>query len=122
MTNEKEEKMHFPKVTLDNYFTTQEERDAENLEKVQMIPINTISNFPNHPYQVKDDDEMQDFVENVKENGVIMPVIVRAKDDGTYEMISGHRRKRACELAGVSQAGQLMKMMQEFTEQIKHSE
>lgn len=111
MTNEKEEKMHFPKVTLDNYFTTQEERDAENLEKVQMIPINTISNFPNHPYQVKDDDEMQDFVENVKENGVIMPVIVRAKDDGTYEMISGHRRKRACELAGIKEIKAIVRDM-----------
>lgn len=111
MTNEKEEKMHFPKVTLDNYFTTQEERDAENLEKVQMIPINTISNFPNHPYQVKDDDEMQDFVENVKENGVIMPVIVRAKEDGTYEMISGHRRKRACELAGIKEIKAIVRDM-----------
>ena len=102
MTKENE-KMHFPKVTLDNFFTTQEERDAENLEKVQMIPVNKISNFPKHPYQVREDEEMDEFVKNIKENGVILPVIVRPKEDGTYEMISGHRRKRACELAGIKQ-------------------
>ena len=111
MMSEKEEKMHFPKVTLDNYFSTQEERDAENLEKVLIIPISTISNFPNHPYQVKDDDEMNDFVENVKENGVILPVIVRPKKDGTYEMISGHRRKRACELAGIKEIKAIVREM-----------
>ena len=102
MTKENE-KMHFPKVTLDNFFTTQEERDAENLEKVQMIPVNKISNFPKHPYQVREDEEMDEFVKNIKDNGVILPVIVRPKEDGTYEMISGHRRKRACELAGITE-------------------
>ena len=91
---EKEEKMHFPKI--DDFFTTQEERDAEKLEKVEKIAVSSISNFPNHPYQVKENEEMEDFVENIKENGVIYPVIVRPKEDGTYEMISGHRRKRAC--------------------------
>lgn len=105
------EKMHFPKVTLDNYFTTQDERDSENLEKVQMIPISSISNFPKHPYQVREDDEMQEFVENVKENGVIMPVIVRQKEDGTYEMISGHRRKKACELAGIKEIKAIVRQM-----------
>lgn len=113
MTKENEEKMHFPKVTLDNYFSTQEERDAEKLEKVQMIPISSISNFPNHPYQVKDDEEMDDFVENVKENGVIMPVIVRPLENGTYEMISGHRRKRACELAGIKEIKAIVREMTE---------
>ena len=98
---EKEEKMHFPKI--DDFFTTQEERDAEKLEKVEKIAVSSISNFPNHPYQVKENEEMEDFVENIKENGVIHPVIVRPKEDGTYEMISGHRRKRACELAGIKQ-------------------
>lgn len=98
---EKEEKMHFPKI--DDFFTTQEERDAEKLEKVEKIAVSSISNFPNHPYQVKENEEMEDFVENIKENGVIYPVIVRPKEDGTYEMISGHRRKRACELAGIKQ-------------------
>lgn len=113
MTKENEEKMHFPKVTLDNYFSTQEERNAEKLEKVQMIPVSSISNFPNHPYQVKDDEEMDDFVENVKENGVIMPVIVRPLENGTYEMISGHRRKRACELAGIKEIKAIVREMTE---------
>lgn len=108
-----EEKMHFPKVTLDNYFSSQEERDAEKLEKVQMIPVSLISNFPNHPYQVKDDEEMEDFVENVKENGVIMPVIIRPLENGTYEMISGHRRKRACELAGIKEIKAIVREMTE---------
>ena len=109
-----EEKMHFPKVTLDNYFSSQEERDAEKLEKVQMIPVSSISNFPNHPYQVKEDEEMEDFVENVKENGVIMPVIIRPLENGTYEMISGHRRKRACELAGIKE---IKAIVREITEE-----
>ena len=110
MTKENE-KMHFPKVTLDNFFTTQEERDAENLEKVQMIPVNKISNFPKHPYKVREDEEMDEFVKNIKENGVILPVIVRPKEDGTYEMISGHRRKRACELAGIAEIKAIVRDM-----------
>ena len=61
---EKEEKMHFPKI--DDFFTTQEERDEQKLEKVEKIAVSSISNFPNHPYQVKDNEEMEDFVENVK--------------------------------------------------------
>lgn len=106
---EKEEKMHFPKI--DDFFTTQEERDAEKLEKVEKIAISSISNFPNHPYQVKENEEMEDFVENIKENGVIHPVIVRTKEDGTYEMISGHRRKRACELAGIKEIPAIVREM-----------
>ena len=106
---EKEEKMHFPKI--DDFFTTQEERDAEKLEKVEKIAVSSISNFPNHPYQVKENEEMEDFVENIKENGVIHPVIVRPKEDGTYEMISGHRRKRACELAGIKEIPAIVREM-----------
>ena len=106
---EKEEKMHFPKI--DDFFTTQEERDAEKLEKVEKIAVSSISNFPNHPYRVKENEEMEDFVENIKENGVIHPVIVRTKEDGTYEMISGHRRKRACELAGIKEIPAIVREM-----------
>ena len=106
---EKEEKMHFPKI--DDFFTTQEERDAEKLEKVEKIAVSSISNFPNHPYQVKENEEMEDFVENIKENGVIHPVIVRPKEDGTYEMISGHRRRRACELAGIKEIPAIVREM-----------
>lgn len=106
---EKEEKMHFPKI--DDFFTTQEERDEQKLEKVEKIAVSSISNFPNHPYQVKDNEEMEDFVENIKEKGVIHPVIVRPKKDGTYEMISGHRRKRACELAGIKEIPAIVREM-----------
>ena len=106
---EKEEKMHFPKI--DDFFTTQEERDEQKLEKVEKIAVSSISNFPNHPYQVKENEEMEDFVENVKEKGVIHPVIVRPKKDGTYEMISGHRRKRACELAGIKEIPAIVREM-----------
>ena len=108
---EKNEGMHFPKVTPDNYFMTQEERDAEKLEKIQIIEINKISNFPNHPYRVKDDDEMQDLSDNIKEYGLIFPLLVRPKEDGTYELISGHRRKRACELAGIRQVKAIVREM-----------
>ena len=106
---EKEEKMHFPKI--DDFFTTQEERDEQKLEKVEKIAVSSISNFPNHPYQVKDNEEMEDFAENIKQKGVIHPVIVRTKEDGTYEMISGHRRKRACELAGIKEIPAIVRDM-----------
>ena len=106
---EKEEKMHFPKI--DDFFTTQKERDEQKLEKVEKIAVSSISNFPNHPYQVKDNEEMEDFVENIKQKGVIHPVIVRPKEDGTYEMISGHRRKRACELAGIKEIPAIVRDM-----------
>ncbi len=100
---EKEEKMHLPKVSIDEFFTNQEERDAIKLEKIQKIPITEISSFPKHPFKVKDDEKMFETVESIKEHGVLVPAIVRPKDDGTYEMVSGHRRKRACELAQIEE-------------------
>ena len=96
-----EQKMKLPK--LDDLFTSQAQRDYENAEKVEEIDISKISNFPEHPFKVVNDDKMEEMVKSVKEYGVILPVIVRPKEDGTYEMISGHRRKKACELAGVKQ-------------------
>lgn len=107
----KEEKMKLPKITLDDFFTTQEERDNKNREYVKMIPVNEITNFPNHPYKVRDDDEMFSMAETVKQFGVIHPVIVRTKENGGYEMISGHRRKRACEIAGVTQIKAIVREM-----------
>lgn len=98
---EQKQEMKLPK--LDDLFTSQAQRDYENAEKVEQIDISKITDFPNHPFKVKNDDKMQDMVESVKKYGVILPVIVRRKDDGTYEMISGHRRKKACELAGIKQ-------------------
>ena len=99
---ENEEKMHFPKMTTVDkiYFSTQAQRDEEKQERVEMIDMSQISDFPNHPYQVNDDDEMYNMADSIKENGLIHPVIVRPKQNGGYEMISGHRRKRANELAG----------------------
>ncbi len=91
--------MKLPK--LDDLFSTQEQRDYEKLEKVDEIDINKITDFPNHPFKVQNDEKMQEMIKSVKEYGVIVPVIVRPKKNNTYEMISGHRRKKACELAGI---------------------
>ena len=91
---EQEQKMKLPK--LDDLFTIQEQRDYEKAEKVEEINISSIKDFHNHPFKVINDEKMQEMVKSVKEYGVILPVIVRPKEDGTYEMISGHRRKREC--------------------------
>ena len=96
---ENEEKMHFPKVTIDDFFMTQEERDAQKLERIQNLPLNKIFDFPNHPFKVRDDEKMFETVDSIKEHGVLVPAIVRPKENGTYEMVAGHRRKRACQLA-----------------------
>ena len=104
---EQEQKMKLPK--LDDLFTSQAQRDYERAEKVEEIDISKISDFPNHPFKVKDDDKMEEMVKSIKQYGVVLPVIVRPKDDGTYEMISGHRRNRACELAGVKQIRSIVK-------------
>lgn len=88
-------------TSVDSLFTTQQERDEANLKKIYDIPICEIDDFPEHPYQVNDDEDMDRLVESIKERGIITPATVRKKDDGRYELISGHRRKRACELAGL---------------------
>lgn len=95
----KEKKMQIPKITLDSLFTTQEQRDEAKLEKVIEIKINEIDDFPNHPFKVIDNEEMEQMKESVIENGVLIPALVRQKSDGRYEMISGHRRKFASQLA-----------------------
>ena len=95
----KETKMQIPKITLDDLFSTQEQRDNANLEKIIDISIKDIKDFPNHPFKVIDNEEMEQMRDSIKENGVLVPALVRPKEDGTYEMISGHRRKRASELA-----------------------
>lgn len=94
-------KSDFTLPTLDDIFSTQKQRDEEKLVKIQDIPLEQIDDFPNHPFKVRDNDEdMIQLVESITERGVITPATVRKKDDGRYELISGHRRKRACELAG----------------------
>ncbi len=86
--------------SLDDLFSTQEERDEAKLKKIFEIPIELIDDFPDHPFKVRDDEDMMQLVESIKERGIITPATVRQKEDGRYELISGHRRKRACELAG----------------------
>ena len=104
-----EKRMELPKITIDDLFTTQEERDNKNMERIIEIPINEIMDFPNHPYNVIDNDEMKKLSESIKENGLIIPVIVRPKKKGGHEMISGHRRKRATELAGITKIKAIVK-------------
>ena len=89
-----------PTHSLDDLFSSQEERDEAKLAKIRDIPLDEIDDFPDHPFQVREDEDMFQLVESVKERGVITPATVRQKEDGRYEMISGHRRKRACVLAG----------------------
>ena len=93
-------KSDFTLTRLDDLFTTQAQRDEEQLSKIRDIPLELIDDFPDHPFKVRDDEDMMQLVESVKERGVITPATVRQKEDGRYELVSGHRRKRACELAG----------------------
>lgn len=87
--------------TLDDLFSSQEERDEANKPRITEIPLELIDPFPNHPFKVIDDEEMFNLAESIKEYGVMTPAIVRRKEDGRYEMVAGHRRKRGCELAGL---------------------
>lgn len=93
-------KSDFTLTKLDDLFSTQEQRDDEKLAKIRDIPLTEIDDFPDHPFKVRDDEDMAQLVESIKERGVITPATVRQKEDGRYELVSGHRRKRACELAG----------------------
>jgi ParB family transcriptional regulator, chromosome partitioning protein len=95
----KETKMQIPKIKLDDLFSTQEQRDNEKLEKIVDIKIDCIDDFPNHPFKIIDNEEMEQMKESIADNGVLIPALVRPKPDGRYEMISGHRRKFASQLA-----------------------
>ena len=97
MAKSKEINMKLP--ALDDLFSTQEERDEVSRESVRNISISEINDFPNHPFKVKMDENMSDLVDSIKEHGVLVPALVRPKEDGTYEMVAGHRRKFASELA-----------------------
>ncbi len=92
-------KMNLPSV--DDLFSTEESRQEAKLAKIYDIPISEIDDFPDHPYRVLDDEDMLSLMDSISERGVITPAMVRKKDDGRYEMISGHRRKRACERLGM---------------------
>lgn len=97
----KERKSDFILPTLDDLFSTQQERDEAKLDKIRDVPLSEIDDFPDHPFQVRDDEDMIQLVESIRQNGVMTPAVLRMKDDGRYEIVAGHRRKRACELAGL---------------------
>lgn len=97
----KKEEINLNLPSVDDLFTTQKERDEIKLKKIYDIPLEEIDDFPNHPYKVKDDEDMMNLAESIREYGVITPATLRRKEDGRYEILSGHRRKRACELAGI---------------------
>ena len=95
-----------PKIDLgmtgyDELFMNDQERAENRLPKIYDIPLTEIDDFPNHPFQVRLDEDMDQLVESVKERGIITPITLRKKDDGRYEIVSGHRRRKACELAGL---------------------
>lgn len=99
MANERSTEMRLP--SLSDLFSSQEERDDAKLKRIYEIPLDEIDPFPDHPFKVRDDEDMQNLVESVKANGVLTPATVRKKEDGRYELLSGHRRHRACKIAGI---------------------
>ena len=99
MPNERESEIKLP--SLDELFSSQQERDEAKLNHIYEIPLDQIDSFPDHPFKVRDDDDMLNLIESIRAQGVLTPCMVRKKKDGRYELISGHRRKRACELLGM---------------------
>ena len=98
-------------TSLDDLFSTEESRAEDEKERVQEIPIAEIDGFPEHPFHVDMDDAMREMVESVKRFGVLSPAVARQKEDGRYELISGHRRKKACELAGIEKMPVIVRNM-----------
>ena len=97
-------KNNAPKIELTSYddlFQTDESREEAKLSKIRDIPLSQIDEFPDHPFKVLMNEDMEQLVESIKRNGIMTPATVRLKEDGRYELISGHRRKKACELAGL---------------------
>lgn len=92
-------KINMPLPSADDLFKTDVERQNDGLEKVMEIPIEEISSFPDHPFKLQMDEAMNDMVESIREYGVLSPALVRPKEGGGYEMVSGHRRKMASEIA-----------------------
>lgn len=99
MARSKETKIEL--TAYDDLFQTDESREEARLSKIRDIPISEIDEFPDHPFKVFIDEDMEQLVDSIKRNGVMTPATVRLKEDGRYELISGHRRKKACELAGL---------------------
>ena len=93
--------LDFGLAKLDDLFSTEEERQEAKLKKIEEISLELIDPFLDHPYKVRDDEDMQNLVESIKEYGVLTPATIRKKKDGRYEILSGHRRFRACEIVGI---------------------
>ena len=106
-----ESKRSIKLTSLDDLFSTEESRAEAEKERVQDIPIAEIDGFPDHPFHVDMDDAMSEMVESVKRFGVLSPAVARQKEDGRYELISGHRRKKACELAGIDKMPVIVRNM-----------
>ena len=98
-------------TSLDDLFSTEESRAEADKERVQDIPLAEIDDFPDHPFHVSIDEAMSEMVESVKRFGVLSPAVARQKEDGRYELISGHRRKKACELAGIERMPVIVRNM-----------
>lgn len=106
-----ESKRSIKLTSLDDLFSTEESRAEAEKERVQDIPIAEIDDFPDHPFHVDIDDAMREMAESVKRFGVLSPAVARQKEDGRYELISGHRRKKACELAGMEKMPVIVRNM-----------
>ena len=100
MNEKKKQEIPMP-FKFDDFFTTQEQRDDAAKEKIEEIDISLIDNFKDHPFKVLDNDDMKSLKESIKTSGVLSPVIIREKEDGRYEMLSGHRRMFACKSLGI---------------------
>lgn len=98
-------------ASYDDLFKTDSERLADTQERIQELPLDKLVPFPNHPFKVIDDEKMQETVDSIKEYGVLVPVLVRPKDDGNFEIVSGHRRHRASILAGKTEIPAIIREM-----------
>ena len=102
------------KLTLTSYddiFKNEKTRQEETTERVQLISVDFMDSFPNHPFKILDDDKMRDTMESIKQNGVLVPAIVRPKQNGRYEIVSGHRRHYACMMAGIKEMSAIVRDM-----------
>lgn len=102
-------------ASYDDLFKTDEERQADTQERVQSLPLDKLEPFPNHPFKVIDDDKMLETVESIKERGVLVPILVRPKNDGNFEIVSGHRRHHASQLAGLTEIPAIVRDMDDDT-------
>ena len=102
-------------ASYDDLFKTDEERQADTQERVQSLPLDKLEPFPNHPFKVIDDDKMLETVESIKERGVLVPILVRPKNDGNFEIVSGHRRHHASLLAGKTEIPAIVREMDDDT-------